>query len=119
MAYEVILQHISVYRAPRATLSTMARPSFVRRFDVIDEVEQQHKKRRMMSWRELLIAVISSLVGAALMLAISSRDHVACRLRGSPVGLVETVFEYNRTFVISPDSDGPRQSAWDSLVPRA
>jgi hypothetical protein len=97
----------------------MACPSFVRRFDSIDDVAQQHKNRKMLSLRELLIATFSSLFGAALMLIMFSRDHDGCRLLGSPAGLVETVFEYNRTFMTSPDSHDLRQSPWDSLVPRA
>jgi hypothetical protein len=69
----------------------MACPSFVRRFDSIDDVAQQHKNRKMLSLRELLIATFSSLFGAALMLIMSSRDHGGCRLLESPAGLVETV----------------------------
>jgi hypothetical protein len=68
----------------------MGRPSFVRRFDSIDDVAQQHKNRKILSFRELLIANFFSLVGVALMLAMSSRDHDVRRSLKSPASLVET-----------------------------
>jgi hypothetical protein len=44
----------------------------------MDDHEQQHKRRGILSLREFVIATIFSLIGAAFMLAVLERDHVSC-----------------------------------------
>jgi hypothetical protein len=61
----------------------MARPNFARYFDIIDDNEQHQKRRRILSLRELLIATVSLLVGAALMLATLNWDDGPCLPSGS------------------------------------